>query len=350
MADGEILSGQDYQPQGSGITRRFTEQVKDYDKATATSAMLTGSEGTAGVEITPMDRAAAKVRTWDLTGIAAELAASVIKVAGKTRVDLPDVLTGLTSTYNQPLGVGAGSHPSSQQGFVATGTSGSGSLNPRATAQASAAILPDLQPAITTYRNLLVPCTHVFFYSPIPVTIATVLSRLTTIMSATVTDLPVFKEKIYTFTLKGMQVSIRQSAETRVSAAYSDSGGNISKSYDYGDDKAGEVGVSVKTITLPPVINGSITISSATDSQAVSISVDASSMAITGDVTVSAITNTPTSLSATASAAITPSSISATSPASVPTTGLYLVDLQPSIGEFGHAFIHAVVVDFSVYA
>ena len=351
MSDGRILSGQQFDPRGDTTVLTYTEQVQDYDKNV--SPQVVGVEGVDGVEITPMDAAAAKVRTWDLAAIQAQLATSVIKVAGKTTVDLPDVLTAIAATYNKDFGTGVGSHPTSKQGLEVVGA-GSGSLHPTASAQASASIVVDISPSITTYRNLKVPCTHAFFYMALPVTTAQILTRLATaaLFGAPVTDLPVFRPKIHSFVLKGGQLALRQSADTEISCSESSDVTSHTKAYQSGDEYSKEVGVSSKTVTIGPVINGTINISGGTSDTTgiVTISVDASCVGISGSINLSPITNTPAALSGTVSASVTPTSASATSPTGIPTTGLYLVDLTPDIGEYGYAFIHAEVVDFSVYA
>lgn len=351
MSDGNILSGQQFDPRGDTTVRRFTEQVMDYDKSAAPRTV--GVEGNDGVEITPMDAAAAKVRTWDLAAIRAELAASVIKVPGKTTVDLPDVLTAIAATYNKDHGTGAESHPTTQQGLEVHG-GGSGSLRTSATAQASASIVVDITPSITTYRNIKVPCVHAFFYMEMPVTNAQVLTRLASaaLFNATVLDLPIFRPKIHSFVLKGGQIALRQSADSEVAGSVNAAETVWSKSFQYGDGYSKEVGVSIRTKEIGPVINGTVNISGGTSDTTgtVSISVDASCLGLTGAIDIATIDNTPAAVTGSASASVTPTSASATSPTAIPTSGLYLVDLNPDIGEYGYAFIHAVVVDFSVYA
>lgn len=349
MSDGAILSGQQYDKRNN-IVEPFTEQVKDYTKPLS-GPQLTGSESVAATEITPMDAGAAKVRTWDAAAIATELAALVIKVVGKTTVNLPSVLTSLTMTYNKNVGVGEGSHPTANQAFIVTGA-GSATTHIQSQAQASASIIPDIIPAITQYSGVLVPCTHVFMYMATPVTMVALLAKLSSaaVMNATVLDLPVFKSKIHTFILKGMQFSLHQSADTDVSFSFNDDVSHWSKSVQWGSDKSTDAGLSNKVVSVGPVLNAAITIGSSSDTITATVTVDANSAAVTGSVPISAITNEPTPHSATATGSVSPTSISATSPTAVPVTGLYLVELNPDIGEYGLAYIHAVIVDFTNYA
>lgn len=347
MSDGNKLHGQQFDPRGPGLVLPFTEQVKDYGGAV--DARVTGDEGDEFTEIHPIDKGAAKVVEWDSAAIADEMENFVIKVAGKTIVDLPDVLTGLSVTYNSSSGNGLGSHPKENQALVVTGA-GAASARIVSSAQASAAMSVELIPTITRYGGKKVPCTHCFFYSPLPVTLATILSRLTTIMGETVTDLPVFKEKIYTFVLKGGQVSLKQSADSDIGFSFNTDVSHWSKSVQWGSDKSVEVGITSRPMIIGPVINDSLSISNSSDNLSASTTVSANTNAVTGSLSIDAITNEPSDLQGSAEASVEPSSISATTPAAVPTSGLHLVDLDPSIGEYGHALIHAIVVDFVNYA
>lgn len=347
MSEGAILAGQQYEP-GKDRTFRFTEQAKDYTGAN--DARVTGSEGAAATDITPLDRAAAKVRTYNLAAIVALLEAEAFVTPIKLVLsDLPDVLTAVTVTHNNQKGNGAANYPVSQQDFLITG-SGSGSLSPRASAQASVAILPSIVPTINdSYRRRKVNGRVVVFnVAADVVTIATILTRLGTILSVSVTDLPVFKPVQVALAAMGQQFSVQQKASSTASASVSGTSNTVA--YEYGDEYSKEVGLSEKVEIIPPTIHGSITISDPTGSQQATVTVAANTKAISGAAAIGAITNEPTPITVTAESTVAPASISATSPASIPSTGTYLVDVAGQQDDFGVTQIRAIVVDFTQYA
>lgn len=354
MSDGAILHGQQFDPRGVGIKRRFVEQVLDYDGPDA--ARVSGAEGNAATELDPIDRAAVRQRVWDVAAITAEYLAANLSFPGKTVVSsLPNVLQSYTVTYNKSSGAGADNHPISQQGHVITG-GGSGSLSPRSRAQGSAAIIADVTWNIKTLQGVQVDCTHYYFYLASPITLAQVLTKLAVLAGVAVTNLPVFKPQTHQVKVYGGQVSLQASADTTVGLGWSEnSSGTVtstSKRFEYGDGYSQEVGLTTRILTIPPTIHGTLTVTGATtDTETVTATVVADTMAVSGPtVSIPAILNSPTPITATVTAGVTPTSLSATSPAAVPTSGLYLVDHDATPAEFGLLLVHAVVVDFAQYA
>ena len=353
MSDGKILSGQQFDPRGTMLVRRFTEQVQDYAKGV--SPQTTGLEGTDGVEISPTDGAAAKIRTWNLAAIAAEYEASVVEFPGKVTVDLPDVLTSITATYNKSSGSGASNHPVSQQFFYIL-NGGSGNLSPKATAQASAAIIADVTVNITNFRGIQVNCQHYYFYLTSTATLAQIIDKLAIIPSCgIVKDLPIFKPETKQIKVYGGQVSLQQSANTTVSSGFTEDKNNVvkttSQAFEFGDGYSKEVGVSTKVITIPPTIHAALSVDGlTTDTETVTVTVVANSCPIFGPAPLNTIINEPTPIQATVNAGVTPASLSATSPSTIPTSGKYLVAHTGDIAEYGFTLIHAVVVDFGQYA
>jgi len=355
MSDGIIAHGQQFNPRGTGLKLRFTEQVQDYTGTDA--ARVTGAEGNALTEIAPIDRAAAKVRVWNLAAIAAEYEASVIEFPGKVTVDLPDVLTSITATYNKSSGSGASNHPVSKQSFLVL-NSGSGSLSPKATAQGSAAIIADVTVNITNFRGIQVNCQHYYFYLTSTATLAQIIAKLGTIASCgTVKDLPIFKPETKQIKVYGGQVSIQQSANTNAGLSFNSNKDNVLtssvSSFEYGDGNSKEIGVSTKVITIPPTIHAALSVGGlTTDTETVTVTVVANSLPlyIGANMVVPTIINEPTPLQATVKAGVTPESLSATVPSAIPTSGKYLVAHTGDIAEYGFTLIHAVVVDFAQYA
>ena len=353
MSDGIIAHGQQFNPRGTGLKLRFTEQMQDYTGTDA--ARVTGAEGNAVTEISPIDRAAAKVRVWNIAAITAEYEASVVEFPGKVTVDLPDVLTSITATYNKSAGSGASNHPVSQQFFYVLG-SGSGGVSPKATAQASAAIIADVTVNITNFRGIQVNCQHYYFYLTSTATLAQIIAKLATIPSCgPVKDLPIFKPETKQIKVYGGQVSVQKSANTTVNTGFGvDKNKKVTssvRSLEYGDGYSKEVGVSTKVITIPPTIHAALSVDGlTTDTETVTVTVVANSCPIGPTVVVNTIINEPTPIQATVNAGVTPASLSATSPSTIPTSGKYLVAHTGDIAEYGFTLIHAVVVDFGQYA
>ena len=353
MSDGIIAHGQQFNPRGTGLKLRFTEQMQDYTGTDA--ARVTGAEGNAVTEISPIDRAAAKVRVWNLAAITAEYEASVVEFPGKVTVDLPDVLTSITATYNKSAGSGASNHPVSQQYFYIV-NGGSGGLSPKATAQGSAAIIADVTVNVTNFRGIQVNCQHYYFYLTSTATLTQIIAKLATIASCgTVTDLPIFKPETKQIKVYGGQVSLQQSANTTVSSGFTQDKDNVlkttSQAFEFGDGYSKEVGVSTKVITIPPTIHAALSVSGlTTDTETVTVTVVANSAPIFGPAPLNTIINEPTPIQATVNAGVTPASLSATSPSTIPTSGKYLVAHTGDIAEYGFTLIHAVVVDFGQYA
>jgi len=345
MSDGPILHGQQFDTR-VGVVQRFTEQVRDYDGTEA--ARVTGAEGTASTDITPMDRAAAKVRTWDLSAIQAAYQAEFVRGPRRLRVEaLPDVLDSITVSYNKSSGEGSSSYPVSQQGAAFTG-SGSAGVSPRGSAQGSAAILPNVSWTATRYRDIEVNGEDCYFYLTETATIAQVLTELTTQFGTTVSNLPIFKPKSHQIALNGSQVSVRVVADT--DASVSGSSTSEAFSYRWGGETSKEVGVSVRNEILPPMLHGIVDLTPNSDTAVVTVSATANSVPLylNGAVAVATITN-ERSANATASASLSPATLPATTPTNIPTSGYYLVDVSYNPADFDLVLVRATVVDFSQY-
>lgn len=310
------------------------------------------ASGTASTEIRPVDFARQRNRTYNFANITAAYAASNITFPGKFTVDLPNVLKSVSVTYNKSEGSGASNHPTSQQ-YVSFTAKGSGSIAPTSTAQASASIIADVTYEIEYYQGISVDCTHYYFYLTSTATLAEILTK------TGATSLPKFRPRSVQIVAFGGQVSLQQSADSRISAS-SESYSQIS-----GDGYSTEVGVSSKVITIPPTIHNSITVQGQTTQTAtasVSASADITQLVYhkkkgstdgTVDFTIPptkvGLFNSPTPRYAEVKAGVEPTSFSATSPASIPASGKYLVACSGDPVDYGFTLIHAVVVDFAQY-
>lgn len=352
MSDGMILSGQEYDRRHH-VLLTYLQQSVDYSGPD--SLRVTGAEGTAFLDQAPTDKDAALDKQWDIAAIqAAAIALAPYAVPTKVRVPLPDVLTSVTVAFNKTSGTGATNFPTSQQSF-STVISGSVGLNPHASAEASAAIIPIVTWVIDKYDTILVNATVYTFFSASSITLAGVLTRLSAAnaANATVLSLPFFGEKQHQLKLFGQQVSLQATAQSRANVQYnSDTPPSVTAAVEYGDSYSEHVGVDVRRETIPYTIHDTISIASNTDTATVTVTVKADTIAITyaGGTLINAITNEPTPITLTANGSVTPNSLAATTPHDIPRTGLYLVDISGQPEEFGLNQIRAVVVDMSQYA
>ncbi len=358
-ADGKRLAGSDFDRRKL-ISLPYVQQEQNYTPQT-NGIKTTGSEALAGLQQDPTDEAAALTKVYDVDAIkAAALATPAVKLIGKIQLGnrLPDVLTAVSVSFIKSLGVGASNYPTANQAFYIE-NQGSGGFSPKASAQASASIVPNLFKTIVSHGEKVVNSSVVSYYATSPIVIADVLTRLTIELGATVTDLPVFKPEEVELALSGGQVSVlsRANTTTRVAWAADDLGDVVSKTtaFEWGNEYSGETGLTSRVETIRPTLHAAITIASNTDSQAVSVTVSANTIVQTdpdGDA-VPAITNAPGAVSATASASVKTSAgtavISATTQTDIPKTGLYLVDLQCSQDDFGVIQVTGIVVNMLQY-
>jgi len=346
MSDGKPLRGQLLNSTDL-VTVLFTQQMVD------TATMLT-LRGQPNVEIIPHDAQSYIVRIYDVDALYASLAG--VSYAFPSRVDLtlPPILKSISAVFSKSHGDGASSHPIANQASYAFGSSVSVSLNPRATAQGSAAITPGLVADIEEVWSRDVPAvTYLFYLPPGNITTAQILTKLGTITGQTVLDMPVFIPESNTFSLTGQQESIQASADTSVSG--SASGGGASANEDWGSGFSTEVGVSIRTERLPPTLHAELTIDTPTDTDSSTVTVVASSIAISGGVglntfVVNAITNTPAPITRVVTGSVTPTMIPATTPTDIPRTGLYLFQSRLQGTFYGVQSVSATVVDFSIFA
>lgn len=343
---GKEMLGQQFDPRDPAGPIVYTQQMMDRDSADAIVAQ-------AETEIQPVDAQNAEVKVYDGAAIQAALDAVKYSYAGYTSINglLPDVLTGVAVTFNKSHG--DGSRVTDAGTAVSAGTNGGISVSPQSSAQASAAILPDVQPIIKQYPTYVPSTNYVFYVTGTTVTEANIKSRVSSLFSATLLSWPGFRPESVTLTLKGMQVSLSQEANSHESTSWSASDITIIRYPDGGVSQgySQEVSVTNKTVTIPPTIHAAITLSSTSDTQTATTTVKANIPAVTGTIAASAITNEPTPLTITATGSISPSSaIPATNITAIPTTGLYIKDIRLEPYSWDRSFVRVEVVDFSYFA
>jgi hypothetical protein len=350
-SDGEILKGQEYDPQ-TDLILGFTQQVQNFERGEEAAGV-----GEARTEVTPIDASASQVRTFDaLTqGDVDELALTLFD---NVSFSLPDTLVSVTGYYTTAA---ADADATETGNGHSTGTTGSLSLSLSSSSQGSAAIAGEVYYKILPTSNWAVdvPATVYLFYMADTSTRAQIMTKLAALVGGAVNAWPVFKPEPVTLFVLSQQVDL--SARATASQSASVSSGGTQRMQSEGTSVSKSLGVQLKTITLPPTIHGAITIAnSATVQQAVEVTASA---AITRsgagwlDATMwpaRTVTTSPSPVEAIAAASVLSSSfndsIAATAGlTSIPTSGKY-ARLQVQPWKYGYFQIRAEVIDFSYFA
>jgi hypothetical protein len=324
----------------------YTQQIRNFNDGGQSP-----SQGNANTEITVIDGNSTEDKVFNYSALDSAKLAIFVQNPGFTSFDLPEELISLTAIFSTSKGTGTGT---STPTATSSGTSWSVGVSSSNKGSSSLDYIPDLQPEIKTHFTRNVPTIECYFFTSASQTMANVLSRLTTGLSATVLVWPHFKPVRHSFTMKGQALSLSAGANLQLSA--SKNSANTSYSDNVGLDKQVETKTSIRSLDLPPYLHGDISITSdvggATPwktSDTVGITVG-TSITAAGDIPTTTISSGGTVTPITVSTEIFPHTLSATSPAAVPTSGLYLLEIRPQASE-GDLFLQlAVVVDFAYFA
>lgn len=185
---GEILSGQSYD-KGKNITIPFKQEMVPYS-ANASNVRVTGFEGNSTFELIPQDANQAQSKDYDIAEIQAAILSLSYSWFSYTSLSLPDTLTGINVTYSTNSGNGSSSHPAANMmaAFVNGGTI---SINPRSHSQASAAIIPDIQPLVSSVWTQELPTMNYVFYTLGNNTLEGILARVTQVIAPTSTTVTI---------------------------------------------------------------------------------------------------------------------------------------------------------------
>lgn len=342
--DGVVKRGQEYQK--DGMVLPYTEEMVFFEN-------LTPYLNQPFIEILPHDSKSALVRIYTVAAIQAVLDAYFSSRAVQISLpELPTELLGITVVYNSSNGSGTNSHPASQQTFQIFG-SGSGSLNPKATSQGSASVVPEIIPSFKDPPRDKIPATEWEFYTLPNPTVADLITRLTALAGSAVLAEPLWKPISATLVLNGQQVSGQATADATQSLSL---GSGTTFSTEWGNGTSNDSGVTVTSKTLPATIHHAITIANNSTTSTTSASATANTtLILVGGIPnpylLPISTNTASTGTLTATASVTPTSLPATTPETIPTTGLYLVSYQPDpVNEWGRVHVVARVVDFTQFA
>ena len=321
--DGKILVGQNYYPE-KGFVSSYTQQVRDNRDA----ATLIGDART---EITPMDGASSRVKVWAVP--TAALATLYRSSTVYVNVSFPPILRGVTVTYNLNSGDGEGRTVS--QDAYSIGTSGGLSYSPNSSGRSSAAVLPDVVPDILELDGQNAVGTQVAFFLPDNSSMNAVLSRLTSILGATVSAWPRFQAVSRSFVVKGQEksISINLAADHRDQWSAS---GNLSYAVSTQKEHNVTVGVTNKVVRLPACVHGDITILNTSQTISASLFVEVKLPQIFGfgaGPSFAPLTLSSNVVPVTVTGSVFPTSLPSTG--TIPTSGLYLYGLntQPDVFE-----------------
>ena len=338
--------------------RRYSFYEQDPNYTGTKLLRKTGLEAQAATDQNPIDRFAATVRVYDASAfLAAEqdktpIARPITLSLGEK---LPPILNSVQAHFSKSGGTGTSDHLATNM-FIAIANAGSGSLDPRSSAQASASIIPGITWDIDTWhQRALVDGTIYEFTDASGLTNAQIIARLLAQSAVTVEALPKYKTKSLQVVLKGQQVALQQAADSQASISVNLDSGTSSASKSKGGSDSVEKGVNIRVETIPDCIFSTITISPNTDSQSVSVAVKANIPTVpsTGTALITGFDNEPTALSGSAEASVTfkngSNTAGPTSPAALDTSKKYIVDKNTREDDLGTCKYEITVVDFAQY-
>jgi hypothetical protein len=255
----------------------------------------------------------------------------------RIRIDLPRVLKSVDVVWNEQYSIGTQDTTAVD---VSSGTSGSVSLSIPDSASSAAALSAELKIEFEEFETSnLFADVYVGYIAP-PVNLATILAKLTSMASASVVKWPVFKPKSRTIVATGQSISLRANVQVSLNHSWSSSSNSFGKTSTVSDDYA--IGLTNNAVQLPPCIHPLITFTGdMTRNRAISAT---ATMAL-GSSFGASVSATKTK-SGTASGAISPTTLPETAGQNtIPTSGLYLMDLDVAPYDYGWFKFRAEVFD-----
>lgn len=344
---GELLHGQKFFLE-TGIVVKYTKQ-NHHDKKS--EAQFWGNPLT---EIDSLDGHQNQVVTW--IDPSAQLATKSWTQHITVNLDLPPVLQAISTVYNTQKTAATVAPITDPYGSLGTlplaysaGTSGGLRFTPRVSAKSSVMLMADLQFTVVEYDARNVPAVRYTFYMPKTSTRAEVLTKIATLAGAAVSTWPKFRPVSRTFTATGQEGTINLELDARHFDDWSSS--NLSFSVEANKSVAFAGSVSNKTLQTPACINNGISIGTPTRTETIGVSATVNLPEITGTgaaPSFPAYTHADTTRTVAITAGVFPTAIPASSGASsIPTSGLYLLDLVSTPDSWDHNRITATVVDFA---
>lgn len=338
-ADYDVRQGQFYDDT-EDVVIPFTEQIVGAGEGI----------GDAKTEVLPLNDLRYKKRVY----VPDEDAILALSWQFESTVDLnlPDVLTGIEVVWNISKGEGSSSFPTIDMIAIAVGTSGSAGVDPRAQAQSSISLMPEIIPTIETIWAQNVPTRHLVFFLPDNSSAAAVKTKCQTILSAVVNTWPTFKPKPLTFVLKGEQLNLSANASSHARLSFSESSKSAERTT--GGGSSYDTGVTNKVVRLPPTLHAAFNLTGGTSkTETINVTVNASTVKIEGTGTAAgsvAAKDNIITINGTVEGSVTPTTVSATSPAAVPASGWYLYKTNSERWKYGYSMFHCILIDASKFA
>lgn len=209
----------------------------------------------------------------------------------------------------------------------------------------------------TYYAKVITDSTHFTYSATAGGAALTGHSATSATATPVVARMPVFQPQEHTLTLKGMQVSVSQSADSRHANDWS-----INNSLSYSitpfgggrsDGVSRESGVSIQSVRIPPTLHDTITLTGTTQTASTTVTVRANIPVISGTggaPSFDGVFNEPSPVTGIATGSVTPTSLAATTPTGVPRAGLFIVDIRSDLYRFNYSRVYVELVDFSNFA
>lgn len=351
--EGDKLYGQRNLRESPGV-EIFYKQIMPYF-GDAGERHVTG-EGDENTDIEPRNRMEAEVTAIDLTATQAILDAAYRLTNGSVdTLRLPDELLGVTAIFAESSGEGSDENPIAQQIIEPIDPTefNNQTLTPSAQAQSSAVIATDLD--IDIQHNVFegVDTINLTFWAPENSTLAAVDAIAEAFMTLalgspiTLNPWPKWGEKTHRLLVRSERVNIRVNAQTKASLSEVSFAGVKTRAWSGGHSY--DVDLTLRPISIGPVINDDITISPSSDTQDVTATADASTPIINDGydpIEVPAVDNVE-EVTVTATGSVTPTSLPHTNVRTIPTSGYYIRSRNPGPTLYGRVIYNYLIIDFS---
>jgi hypothetical protein len=291
-----------------------------------------------------------EVTTFDPSQLTAVFDTYVLSFPGTTNLQLPDVLEAVDCSMEKSSADGVWDEDGGAFWFGA----GSAAISFGGSADSAAVIMPALSIRIRQPFAHNIPTQHHLFFMKLPVTTATVVAKLSTLLGVPVLAWPKFKPRSETIQLIGQERRL----SVRVSSHWQDGGGCTTEcnedgavigtgehSQGSGSGSSNSLGITIRTVTVPPTIHGNIALTGL-----LADSISGTATANIGGSSIVAVFRTDT---ITAEASVdTHTPVAGILPPTdddfaIPTSGLRILNIAAEPYRFGYAKIHTEVVDFA---
>lgn len=258
--------------------------------------------------------------------------------------NLPRELLSVNVVWNSSYSVGTQDYM-----FAAweTGTSFTIGKQASDSADSAASVTPEIQLRFRDIESSNLPAVEYELMIPGDVTEASVIARLNAILSpSTVQTWPVFRPESVTINTSGQSVGVRSNVGISLSGSIRDSV-LVGQSMDRSVSDDFSITLSVGAVQIPACLHGAITITGDT-SRSQLVAATATMSMYNSFVGTNSVTKTKTGV---ANGSVSPTSLPAVSgPQTIPTSGLYILDIRPGGNFMGCTFVTVTVLNATALA